>query len=202
MRLFQSRWCCKLFYNTFYISCHLQFCRFHFIVFNSHLFRLISKAGSKISKICANFPNHFLQIISRMYACTKFWIYEWENTHSLNPSPNSVAVQKCRYLADNLLSFSFILNLNAFFMMSPGDVPLSPFASFPFEVLYIWISRFTAPPRHVHRQLPISIYNLFLSTFSTKHNKTEGGEPRCWRGGEHSHEHCPWTSPHLHPPVL
>lgn len=112
----------------------------------------------------------------------KFWIYEWENTHSLNSSPNSVAVQKCRYLADNLLSFSFILNLNAFFMMSPGDVPLSPFASFPFEVLYIWISRFTAPPRHVHRQLPISIYNLFLSTFSTKHNKTEGGEPRCWRG--------------------
>lgn len=51
-----------------------------------------------------------------------------------------------------------------------------------FEVLYIWISRFTAPPQHVHFQLPISIYNLFLSTFFTKHNKTEGGEPRCSRG--------------------
>lgn len=51
-----------------------------------------------------------------------------------------------------------------------------------FEVLYIWISRFTAPPRHVHFQLPISIYNLFLSTFSTKHNKTEGGEPCCLWG--------------------
>jgi len=50
------------------------------------------------------------------------------------------------------------------------------------EVLYIWISRFTAPPQHVHFQLPISIYNLFLSTFFTKHNKTEGGEAHCLWG--------------------
>lgn len=71
-----------------------------------------------------------------------------------------------------------------------------------FEVLYIWISCFTAPPQHVHFQLPVSVYNLFLSTFSTKRNKTEGGQPRCMWGGEHSPEHCPWTSPHLHPPVL
>lgn len=59
------------------------------------------------------------------------------------------------------------------------------FSAVSFEVLYIWISRFTAPPQRVHFQLPISIYNLFLSTFSTKRNKTEGGELQrlCAEGG-------------------
>lgn len=56
---------------------------------------------------------------------------------------------------------------------SPGSVF---FSAVSFELLYIWISRFTAPPQRVHFQLPISIYNLFLSTFCTKRNKTEGGE--------------------------
>lgn len=95
-------------------------------------------------------------------------------------------IEKSRHLALNRRTILSVaprgLNLNAFLRAVPGGFPLSAFASFPFEVLYIWISRFTAPPQHVHFQLPISIYNLFLSTFSTKRNKTEGGEPRCWRG--------------------
>lgn len=95
-------------------------------------------------------------------------------------------IQKSGHLALNRRTILSVaprgLNLNAFLRAVPGGFTLSAFASFPFEVLYIWISRFTAPPQHVHFQLPISIYNLFLSTFSTKRNKTEGGEPRCWRG--------------------
>lgn len=56
----------------------------------------------------------------------------------------------------------------------PLGASLSALASL-LEVLYIWISRFTAPPQHVHFQLPVSIYNLFLSTFFTKRNKKEEG---------------------------
>lgn len=75
------------------------------------------------------------------------------------------------------------------YQCAPNERPqgASPAPLLPvfFEVLYIWISRFTAPPQHVHLQLPVSIYNLFLSTFSTKRNKTEGGQPCCmwWEGG-------------------
>lgn len=84
-------------------------------------------------------------------------------------------------LLDNFLNCSRHLNSNASYAASPGA---SLFLLLPvfFEVLYIWISRFTAPPQHVHFQLPISIYNLFLSTFFTKHNKTKGGELRCLWG--------------------
>lgn len=64
---------------------------------------------------------------------------------------------------------------------TPGACP-APLLPVFFEVLYIWISRFTAPPQHVHFQLPVSIYKLFLSTFSTKRNKTEGGQPCCMWG--------------------
>ena len=83
-------------------------------------------------------------------------------------------------LVDDVLNCSHSLNFSSSHTASPGIGSLL----WPvfFEVLYIWISRFTAPPQHVHFQLPISIYNLFLSTFSTKHNKTEGGEPRRSQG--------------------
>lgn len=74
---------------------------------------------------------------------------------------------------DNLLNYSCRLNFTAFHPMSPG-ASLSTFASFLWGLVYLDFPLHCST-QHVHFQLPISIYNLFLSTFFTKHNKTEGG---------------------------
>lgn len=58
-------------------------------------------------------------------------------------------------------------------------------AALSFCQCFLWgLVYLDSPPHCVHFQLPISIYNLFLSTFVTKHNKIEGGELGCVRRGQ------------------
>lgn len=52
------------------------------------------------------------------------------------------------------------------------------------------------PTAHLHLQ-PVLI-NFF---HKAQQNRGRRASPQVGRG-QHNHEHCPWTSPHLHPPVL
>lgn len=102
---------------------------------------------------------------------------------------------------DNFLNFSSRSNYNAIQNNDPGGLSCSAFASFLWGLVYLDFPLHCSTPTCSFPTARLHLQAVFINFFH-KAQQNRGRAALLHVGGEHSPEHCPWTSPHLHPPVL